>query len=63
MSTRTKHLLDAAPALAALVVTIGEAATGVLTTTPGLTVPFGVMAAIRIAIAVGRILAAPPPTS
>lgn len=62
MNPKTHHLLDALPAVAAFVVATGEAILGVLGTTPGLTVPLGVLAGVRIAIAVARILETPPKT-
>jgi len=60
VNTKLHHALEAVPAVAALVVLIGEAILGVLQTTPGYVAPIGVLAGFRIAIAVANILKTPP---
>lgn len=60
MSGRMKHVMDAVPAAAALVVALGEAVLGVMQTAPGIVIPFGVLAIVRGVIAVANVLKTPP---
>ena len=60
MDPKLKHVLDAVPIAAGVVVAIGEAVLGVIQTSPGIVTPLAVIFALRVAVAVANVLTTPP---